>query len=195
LIFDEVSPGFRVGDDGAHGLVQVRPDRTGLGKIIGGGFPVGAFGGREEIMNALAPVGPVYQAGTLSGNPLAMTAGLTTLRILKRDKDTIYRKLEQTTASLVRGLADAARDCNVEVRINHIGSMFTVFFASGEVTDWASASQSDRARFSRFFQALLDRGVYFPPSQFETAFVSAAHDDEVIARTIEAARQAFRALV
>jgi glutamate-1-semialdehyde 2,1-aminomutase len=195
LIFDEVITGFRVSYQGAQGLYQVRPDLTCLGKIIGGGLPVGAFGGREEIMNALAPRGPVYQAGTLSGNPLAMTAGLTTLRILKRDKDTIYRKLEQTTASLVRGLADAARDGNVEIRINTIGSMVTVFFTSEEVTDWASASRSDRARFSRFFQALLDRGVYFPPSQFETAFVSAAHDDEVIARTIEAAREAFRALV
>lgn len=195
LIFDEVITGFRVGYQGAQGLYQVRPDLTCLGKIIGGGLPVGAFGGREEIMNEVAPVGPIYQAGTLSGNPLAMTAGLTTLRILKRDRDTLYPKLERLTASLARGIAEAARDHGIEIRINHIGSMMTVFFTSGEVTDWTSASQSDRARFSRFFQALLDRGIYFPPSQFETAFVSAAHDDEVIGRTIEAAREAFRALM
>lgn len=195
LIFDEVITGFRVGYQGAQGLYQVRPDLTCLGKIIGGGLPVGAFGGREEIMNEVAPVGPIYQAGTLSGNPLAMTAGLTTLRILKRDRDTLYPKLERLTASLVRGITEAARDHGIEIRINHIGSMMTVFFTSGEVTDWTSASQSDRARFSRFFQALLDRGIYFPPSQFETAFVSAAHDDEVIGRTIDAAREAFRALM
>lgn len=194
LIFDEVITGFRVGYHGAQGLYGVKPDLTCLGKIIGGGLPVGAFGGREEIMSQLAPVGPVYQAGTLSGNPLAMTAGLTTLRILKREKDTLYPKLERATAALVRGIADAARDHRVEIRINHIASMFTVFFTSEEVTDWALASLSDRARFGRFFQALLERGVYFPPSPFETAFVSAAHDEEVIARTIEAVREAFREL-
>ncbi len=192
LIFDEVITGFRVGYHGAQGHYRITPDLTCLGKIIGGGLPVGAFGGREDIMSQIAPLGPIYQAGTLSGNPLAMTAGLTTLRILKREKDTIYPQLEQTTAALTRGIAEAARDAGVDVRINHIASMFTVFFTSEDVTDWASASRSRRAQFGQFFHALLDRGVYLPPSQFETAFVSVAHDEEVIARTLAAMREAFR---
>jgi glutamate-1-semialdehyde 2,1-aminomutase len=192
LIFDEVITGFRVGYHGAQGLYGIRPDLTCLGKIIGGGLPVGAFGGRAEIMQWLAPEGPVYQAGTLSGNPLAMTAGLTTLRILKREKETLYPRLEQLTARLAEGIAREAERYGVPVRVTHIASMLTVFFTEGEVTDWASAARTDRERFRRFFHALLERGVYWPPSPFETAFVSAAHTEAEIERTLEAVRDAMR---
>lgn len=194
LIFDEVITGFRAGYHGAQGLFDIRPELTCLGKIIGGGLPVGAFGGREDIMNLLAPQGPVYQAGTLSGNPLAMTAGLTTLRILKRDKETIYPRLEKLTARLAEGIAAAAGEAGIEVRINRAGSTMTTFFTSEDVTDWASASTANRDLFGKFFQAMLTRGVYLPPSQFEAMFVSAAHTDDLIDRTIDATTEAFRGL-
>jgi glutamate-1-semialdehyde 2,1-aminomutase len=189
LIFDEVMTGFRVARGGAQQLYGVKPDMTCLGKIIGGGLPVGAFGGRREIMNVVAPAGPVYQAGTLSGNPLAVTAGLTTLRLLKDPG--IYERLERATARLVEGMTEAARKIGVPTTSNRVGSMFTTFFTSEPVFDWATANRSDRAAFARFFHAMLDEGVYLAPSQFEAAFVSARHDEEVIERTIEAARAAF----
>jgi glutamate-1-semialdehyde 2,1-aminomutase len=162
---------------------------TTLGKIIGGGLPVGAFGGRREIMEMVAPVGPVYQAGTLSGNPLAVTAGLTTLRLLK--EPAFYERIERAAARLVAGMSDAAREAGVSTVSNRVGSMFTTFFTSEPVRDWATANRSDRDAFARFFHAMLDEGVYLAPSQFEAAFVSTAHTDEIIERTIEAARKAF----
>jgi glutamate-1-semialdehyde 2,1-aminomutase len=189
LIFDEVMTGFRVARGGAQQLYGVKPDMTCLGKIIGGGLPVGAFGGRREIMNVVAPVGPVYQAGTLSGNPLAVTAGLTTLRLLKDPG--VYERLERATARLVEGMTEAAREAGVPTTNNRAGSMFTTFFTSEPVFDWTTANRSDRAAFARFFHAMLDEGVYLAPSQFEAAFVSARHNDEIIERTVEAARKAF----
>jgi glutamate-1-semialdehyde 2,1-aminomutase len=189
LIFDEVMTGFRVAYGGAQQLYGIKPDLTCLGKIIGGGLPVGAFGGRREIMDLVAPVGPVYQAGTLSGNPLAVTAGLTTLRLLKNSQ--IYAQLERATVGLVEGLTEAAREAGVETTSNRVGSMFTTFFTAEPVSDWATANRSDREAYARFFHAMLDEGVYLAPSQFEAAFVSAAHSAEVIERTITAARRAF----
>ncbi len=189
LIFDEVMTGFRVARGGAQQLYGVKPDMTTLGKIIGGGLPVGAFGGRREIMEVVAPVGPVYQAGTLSGNPLAVTAGLTTLRLLKAQD--VYEQLEKASARLVRGMTEAAREAGVPTISNRAGSMFTTFFSSEPVSDWTTAGRSDREAFARFFHAMLDAGVYLAPSQFEAAFLSTAHSDAIIDRTIEAARKAF----
>ena len=193
LIFDEVMTGFRISRAGAQGLYGVRPDLTTLGKILGGGLPVGAYGGRRDIMEWLSPLGPVYQAGTLSGNPCAMAAGLTALRRI--DRDETYRQLENAADTLARGLADAASSAGAPITINRVGSMFTVFFTATPVTDLATAKRSDTACFSRFFGALLKRGVLLPPSQFEAAFVSLAHDDGVIAETIRAAEEAFRECV
>ena len=190
LIFDEVMTGFRVARGGAQELYGIKPDVTTLGKILGGGLPVGAFGGRREIMDIVAPVGPVYQAGTLSGNPLAVTAGLTTLKLLKTLDP--YTQLERATARLVKGLAEAARSAGITTITNRVGSMFTGFFTAEPVYDWTSANRSDREAFARFFHAMLDEGVYLAPSQFESGFVSAAHDDAIIDRTIEAAGRAFK---
>ncbi|MFZ8828289.1 MAG: glutamate-1-semialdehyde 2,1-aminomutase [Armatimonadota bacterium] len=190
LIFDEVITGFRLTYGGAQHLFGIEPDMTCLGKIVGGGFPLAAYGGRREIMQAVAPLGPVYQAGTLSGNPVAVTAGLTTLRVLERDKP--YAELERRTNWLTDAIADAARAFNIPVQINRIASMFTVFFADQPVTDYASAKRSDTKRFARFFHALLQQGVFLPPSQFEAAFLSVAHSDEVLAQVAEAMRQAMR---
>ena len=192
LIFDEVITGFRVAFEGAQGYFGVIPDLTCLGKIIGGGLPVGAYGGRRKIMEMVAPSGPVYQAGTLSGNPLAVAAGLAVLRVLK-DR-TLYDELARRTESLATGLAAAAREAGVPVRINHIGSMLTVFFTGGPVTDYATARRSDTARFAAFFRSMLEQGVYLPPSQFEAWFLSAAHGEEELRRTLEAARKAFAAI-
>jgi glutamate-1-semialdehyde 2,1-aminomutase len=189
LIFDEVMTGFRLGLGGAQELYAIKPDLTCLGKIIGGGLPVGAFGGRNEVMDILAPTGPVYQAGTLSGNPLAVTAGLTTLRILRETNP--YPQLERSTAELVEGLSNAARAAGIETTSNRVGSMFTLFFGAGPVVDWTSANTSDRAQYASFFHAMLAEGVYFAPSQFEAGFVSTAHSDEIITRTVEAAERAF----
>ncbi|MDT7809778.1 MAG: glutamate-semialdehyde -aminomutase [Acidobacteriota bacterium] len=192
LIFDEVMTGFRLARGGAQELYNVTPDLTTLGKIIGGGLPVGAYGGRRDLMEQIAPAGPVYQAGTLSGNPLAMTAGLTVLRRL-RDRS-IYERLEEAGRRLCEGLAAEAREAGIETMTNRVGSMFTTFFTNSEVTDWPSAAKSDRERYGRFFHAMLDEGVYLAPSQFEAAFIGAAHTDELLDRTIEAARRAFRAI-
>jgi glutamate-1-semialdehyde-2,1-aminomutase len=179
LIFDEVMTGFRVSRGGVQGLVGVRPDLTALGKVIGAGLPVGAFGGRAEIMDQLSPEGPVYQAGTLSGNPLAMAAGLAQLRELDRING--WQLLDTIGAELERGIIDAAQAS--KLTFHRIGSMFCLFFSSGPVFDLASAQRSDTARFAKFFHTCLDRGVYLPPSQFETAFISTAHRTEDIDAT------------
>jgi len=189
LIFDEVMTGFRVARGGAQQLYGIKPDMTCLGKIIGGGLPVGAFGGRREIMDVVAPVGPVYQAGTLSGNPLAVTAGLTTLRLLRKLNP--YPALDRSTRRLVEGMGRAAAEAGWKTTSNRIGSMFTCFFTPDPVSDWTSASRSDREAFSRFFHAMLSEGVYLAPSQFEAGFVSVMHDDQTIDRTIEAAGRAL----
>jgi glutamate-1-semialdehyde 2,1-aminomutase len=191
LIFDEVMTGFRLAFGGAEELYGIHPDLTTMGKIIGGGLPVGAYGGPSEIMNLVAPLGPMYQAGTLSGNPLAMAAGLATLNHLRDHKSEIYPRLEKLSAELVTGVAAAAKEAGVPVCHNRVGSMFTWFFTQGPVTDWDSAAKSDTEAFGRFFRAMLDNGVYLPPSQFEAAFMSAAHTEEDIQKTIEAAKQAF----
>ncbi|HEX5735649.1 MAG TPA: glutamate-1-semialdehyde 2,1-aminomutase [Blastocatellia bacterium] len=192
LIFDEVITGFRVAYGGAQELYSVKPDMTCLGKIIGGGLPVGAFGGRAEVMDHVAPLGAVYQAGTLSGNPLAVRAGLTVLRLLK-DIDP-YEELDRRAAKLEQGLRDAAAEAGIQTTINRVGSMLTTFFTAKEVTDWPSAKASDTELYARFFRAMLEEGVYLAPSQFECAFVSLAHIDEVIDNTISAARTALSSL-
>ncbi len=192
LIFDEVITGFRVAFGGAQSLYGIRPDMTCLGKIVGGGFPLAAYGGRKEIMQSVAPLGPVYQAGTLSGNPVAVTVGLKTLEILERDNP--YSELKSKTRQLTKAIADAAKEFAIPVQINRIASMFTVFFTDQPVTDYSSAKRSDTQSYARFFHALLECGVYFPPSQFEAAFVSTAHDEGAIAATQEAVRFAMKAL-
>jgi glutamate-1-semialdehyde 2,1-aminomutase len=192
LIFDEVISGFRVAYGGAQELYGIKPDLTCLGKIIGGGLPVGAFGGRAEVMEMIAPLGPVYQAGTLSGNPLAMAAGLATLRCLKEFSP--YAELERRGRKLEEGLREAATSASVPCTVNRVGSILTAFFTPGPVTDWASAKQSDTGAYARFFGAMLEQGVYLAPSQFECAFLSIEHTDEVIERTLEAARLAMARL-
>jgi len=189
LIFDEVMTGFRVEWGGAQSLYSMTPDLTCLGKIIGGGFPVGAFGGRHEIMEKLAPMGPVYQAGTLSGNPIAMTAGLTTLQILKSKKP--YPALAAKTQDLVAHIKSEAKKKRIPIQVNHVGSMFTVFFSNYAVTSYISATQSNTRRYAVFFHELLKRGVYLPPSQFEAAFVSTAHTSEVMKKAKKAFSKAL----
>ena len=189
LVFDEVITGFRLGLGGAQAQYGVTPDLTCLGKIIGGGLPVGAYGGRADIMGRVAPEGPVYQAGTLSGNPLAMAAGCAALDALRRPG--AYERLSALTARLVDGLAAAAKGAGAEITINRVASMFTVFFCPGPVTDYGSAKASDTARFARFFRGMLRRGVYLPPAQFEAAFVSLAHTELDVDTTVRAAREAF----
>ncbi len=189
LIFDEVMTGFRVSRGGAQELYNVTPDITTLGKIIGGGLPVGAYGASKEIMNHIAPAGNIYQAGTLSGNPLAMTAGLVTL---KRLRDTaVYQKLERAGERLCEGISNAASDAGIKTVTNRVGSMFTTFFTDAPVTDWTSATRCSRDLYGKFFHAMLAEGVYLAPSQFEAAFISTAHTDEMLSQTIEAARRIF----
>jgi glutamate-1-semialdehyde 2,1-aminomutase len=192
LIFDEVMTGFRLSSGGAQVLFGIRPDLTCLGKIIGGGLPVGAYGGRADVMDHIAPSGPVYQAGTLSGNPLAMAAGAVTLDLLQRAGT--YKRLELLTARLHAGLLGATDEADVKVTINRVGSMITLFFTPGPVFDYASAKTSDTALFARFFHGLLARGIYFPPAQFEAAFVSLAHTESDIDATVRAAGEIFREL-
>jgi len=192
LIFDEVMTGFRVARGGAQERYGIRPDITTLGKIIGGGLPVGAYGGSREIMNNIAPAGSIYQAGTLSGNPLSMTAGLVTLRRL-RDKS-VYERLERSSQKLCAGLAGAAEEAGVTTVTNRVGSMWTSFFTGEPVVDWDSANKCDRQLYGKFFHAMLEEGIYLAPSQFEAAFVSLAHTDDVIEQTIEAARKAIHRL-
>ncbi|OAT85550.1 glutamate-1-semialdehyde-2,1-aminomutase [Desulfotomaculum copahuensis] len=191
LIFDEVMTGFRVAYGGAQERFGINPDLTCLGKIIGGGLPVGAYGGKREIMERVAPAGPVYQAGTLSGNPLAVTAGLATLRILQHPGT--YAELERKSARLADGLARAAADAGVPVTLNRVGAMLCLFFTDHPVTDYESACRSNTARFAAFFRTMLSGGVYLAPSQFEAVFISLAHSGEQIDRTVEAAHKAFAA--
>ena len=189
LIFDEVISGFRASAGGAQAIFGITPDLTCLGKIIGGGFPVGAYGGRTDIMNMVAPAGPVYQAGTLSGNPVAMTAGLWAL---KRLPPGLYRDLARRTSALVAGLADAARAARVSLQINAFGSVLTPFFTASPVRDYDSALAANTMAYAAFFRGLLERGIYPPPSQFEAWFLSAAHTDAHVRRTIDAARRAMK---
>ncbi|HQK93037.1 MAG TPA: glutamate-1-semialdehyde 2,1-aminomutase [Armatimonadota bacterium] len=191
LVFDEVITGFRVGYSGAQGLYGVTPDLTTLGKIIGGGFPIGAYGGRRDIMEHMAPVGSINQAGTLAGNPVAVSVGLEMLRALREPG--VYERLEARAAALAEGLASAAKAAGVPMTINRVGSMMTPFFCAGPVTDWETADQSDRQAFARFFRHMLDTGVYLPPSQMEALFVSTAHTSDDINRTVALAAEALRA--
>src|SRR5438445_4636839 len=192
LVFDEVITGFRLSTGGAQVLYGVKPDLTCLGKIIGGGLPVGAYGGRAEIMDQVAPSGPVYQAGTLSGNPLAMAAGIATIDLLQRAGT--YKRLDTLAARLHAGLLGAREEADVKVTINRVGSMITLFFTPGPVVDYATAKKSDTALFARFFHGLLARGIYFPPAQFETAFLSLAHTEGDVDTTVRAANEIFREL-
>ena len=190
LILDEVMTGFRVAPGGAQTLYGVVPDLSCFGKVIGGGLPVGAYGGRAELMDRIAPSGPVYQAGTLSGNPLAMRAGIETLDLLAEPG--AYERLESLSLRLASGFAAAAKEAGIPSVVNRVGSMLTGFFTAGPVTDYATASKADTKRYARFFHAMLARGVYLAPSQFEAAFVSTAHDEALIDRTVQAAREAMK---
>jgi glutamate-1-semialdehyde 2,1-aminomutase len=190
LIFDEVMTGFRVAYGGAQSLFQIEPDLTTLGKIVGGGLPVGAYGGRADIMDQILPVGPVFQAGTLSGNPLATAAGITTLKLLRNTAP--YARLEQLGARLEAGLRQAATAAGVPHSITRVGSMLTLFFNPEPVVDWPTASRSDTAAYARFFWGLIERGIYFPCSQYEALFISAAHTEADIDQTIAAAGEALR---
>ncbi len=190
LIFDEVMSGFRVSRGGAQELAKIKPDLTVLGKVLGGGMPIGAFGGSVEIMRSLAPEGPVYQAGTLSGNPMAVAGGLATLKKLKDRKQ--YKRLEKLSLNLAEGLKEASQRQGITTYQNRVGSMMTLFFCAGPVTDYASALSSDTSRYARFFHSMLDRGIYLAPSQFEAAFVSLAHTERDIGNTVAAAEEAFR---
>ena len=192
LIFDEVITGFRVAYGGAQSRYGVSPDLTCLGKIIGGGLPVGAYGGRADIMKLVAPEGPVYQAGTLSGNPLAVTAGIETLKLLK--KAGVYRQLEERGRQLGEGLSRAAREAGLQVTLNRVGSMMTLFFTPGPVTDYASAKKSDTQAYAKYFRAMLSQGIYLAPSQFEAVFLSTAHTPADLNKALKAARAAFNKL-
>jgi glutamate-1-semialdehyde 2,1-aminomutase len=194
LIFDEVMTGFRLALGGAQEQFGIDPDLTCLGKIIGGGVPCAAFGGKARMMNLLAPLGPVYQAGTLSGNPLAMAAGIATLRYLSAHEAEVYPGLDQRTAAVAEGIAAGARDAGIVMETNRAGSMVTWFLTTGQVTDFASAAKSDTEAFGRFHRAMLDQGVWLPPSQFEAAFLSTAHTAEDIEFTVDAARKAFASM-
>jgi glutamate-1-semialdehyde 2,1-aminomutase len=191
LILDEVMTGFRLSLGGAQQIYGIDPDLTTLGKILGGGLPCGAFGGRADVMEFLAPLGPVYQAGTLSGNPLAMAAGIATLRHLIEHQGEIYTELENTTAAIADGVTELAREAGVAMTTNRVGSMWTWFFTADAVTDFAQASKSDTDRFGRFHRRMMEAGVWLPPSQFEAAFLSAAHGPVEVALLLEAAREAL----
>ncbi len=192
LIFDEVMTGFRVHPGGAQTRYGIKPDLTALGKVIGGGLPVGAYGGRKEIMEMVAPVGPMYQAGTLSGNPLAMTAGIATLAVFKQEG--VWDRLEAAGEKLITGIAQAAADAGVPIQHSRVGTMFGFFFNDQPVSGWHSAATSDTEKFGRFHRAMLEQGVYLAPSQFEAGFISTKHGDQEIEKTIAAAAQAFKAL-
>ena len=192
LIFDEVISGFRVTYGGYQNLIGITPDLTCLGKIIGGGLPVGAFGGRRDIMDTLAPDGPVYQAGTLSGNPLAMAAGVTTLEILKNEKD--YGKLAEKTAGLCREIETLFEESGLPHSLNRVGSMFTAFFTDGDVVDYVSASKSDTDLFGQYFRAMLEQGIFIAPSQFEASFLSFAHTDGDLEKTLKGIKAALTSM-
>jgi glutamate-1-semialdehyde 2,1-aminomutase len=192
LIFDEVMTGFRVHRGGAQALYGIQPDLTTLGKVIGGGLPVGAYAGRREIMQLIAPAGPVYQAGTLAGNPLAMAAGTAALDLIWDDK--VWAELERRAAQLEQGIAAAASKAGIPICQTRVGTMFTTFFTETEPQDWNSVKEADTRRFGAFFRKMLENGVYLAPSQFEAGFISIRHDEQVIGRTIEAAEKAFAEL-
>jgi len=192
LIFDEVITGFRVACGGAQAIYGVTPDLTCLGKIIGGGLPVGAYGGRRQIMEMVAPLGPVYQAGTLSGNPLVMTAGIETLKVLSQPG--VYEQLEAKSSALAEGIAKMAAEAGINLYIGRVASLLTIFFTAKAVVDYESARQADTKLFARFFQQLLSAGIYWPPSQFEAAFISTAHTDEDIQFTLGAIKTALSSL-
>jgi glutamate-1-semialdehyde 2,1-aminomutase len=194
LIFDEVMTGFRLALGGAQEVFGIDPDLTCLGKIIGGGVPCAAFGGKARMMDLLAPLGPVYQAGTLSGNPLAMAAGIATLRYLDEHRVSVYRELETRTGAVVEGISAAGREAGIAMETNRVGSMVTWFFTSTPVTDFSTASTSDTEAFGRFHRSMLDQGVWLPPSQFEASFVSAAHTGADIDMTVAAARKVFASM-
>jgi glutamate-1-semialdehyde 2,1-aminomutase len=191
LLFDEVITGFRVALGGAQARWEVRPDLTALGKILGGGLPVGAYGGRRDLMERVAPAGPVYQAGTLAGNPLAMAAGRETLRVLE-EQPQIYARLEDLGARLEEGLLDAARPWRDRLCVQRVGSLLTLFFGPGPIRDFDAALRCDRAAYGRFFHGMLRRGVHLPPAQFEAWFLSAAHGDEEVHLALDAARESLR---
>jgi glutamate-1-semialdehyde 2,1-aminomutase len=193
LIFDEVITGFRLAYGGAQTVFKIEPDLTTLGKIIGGGLPVGAYGGRREIMQRVAPLGPVYQAGTLSGNPLAMRAGLETLKLLSAPG--FYDDLNRKAARLIEGLRSAVDDSGVAGQVSSVGSLLTLFFTKQPVRDYAGAQRSDTRRYAAFFGEMLDRNVFLPPSQFEALFVSAAHTEDDIDRTVAACREGLNSLL
>jgi len=192
LMFDEVMTGFRLAFGGASELYNIKADLVTMGKIIGGGLPVGAYGGPAKIMDMVAPLGPVYQAGTLSGNPLAMAAGITMLSQLKQNRQQYYRQLDEYAGKLVAGVVDAAKSTGVAITANRVGSMFTWFFTDKTVTDWDSAATCDTAKFGRFHNAMLNAGIWLPPSQFEAAFLSVAHTPKDIEKTIAAAEEALK---
>ncbi len=189
LIFDEVMTGFRVAYGGAQSVYDIKPDMTCLGKVIGGGLPVGAYGGRKDIMSMVSPEGPVYQAGTLSGNPLAMTAGIETLKILSNPK--IYKKLEEIASNLEEGLIDASKKAKVETKFYRAGTMFCTYFTDKDVVDYKTAKLSDTSKFSKFFWGMLKRGINLAPSQFEAGFISLAHSKSDIEKTVKAAYETF----
>lgn len=190
LIFDEVMTGFRVHKGGAQTLYNIQPDLTTLGKVIGGGLPVGAYGGKKEIMQLVAPLGPMYQAGTLSGNPLAMSAGIAVLNLIRGEKT--WERLEQAAVKLEAGIASAAKHAGVPIQQMLVGTMFTTFFSETKPVDWNTVKVADKIRFGKFFQKMLENGVYLAPSQFEAGFISILHTDEIIDRTIEATAESFR---
>jgi len=192
LIFDEVMTGFRVHKGGAQTLYGIKPDLTTLGKVIGGGLPVGAYGGKKEIMQLVAPLGPMYQAGTLSGNPLAMSAGIAALDLIKA-KD-CWEEMEQAARRLESGISSAAQKAGIPIQQTRVGTMFTTFFSETKPVDWNTVRVADKTRFGKFFQKMLENGVYLAPSQFEAGFLSVLHDDGIIDATIEAATDAFHDL-
>lgn len=189
LIFDEVMTGFRVHRGGAQTLYNIKPDLTTLGKVIGGGLPVGAYGGKKEIMQMVAPVGPMYQAGTLAGNPLAMSAGIATLNLLKAEG--IWQNLEQAAGRLEAGISSAAKKAGIPIRQTRVGTMFTTFFSETEPRDWSTVKVADKEHFRKFFQKMLGNGVYLAPSQFEAGFISIMHNETIIEETIAAVMDAF----
>jgi glutamate-1-semialdehyde 2,1-aminomutase len=191
LIFDEVMTGFRVHPGGVQGLMNIRTDLTTLGKVIGGGLPIGAYGGRKDIMQQIAPQGPIYQAGTLSGNPLACASGIATLEILRKQD---FRTLHAKSQRLVHGLVDAAKEAGIALQGDAEGGMFGVFFGKDKVTSFEAAQKTDIPRFNKFFHLMLERGVYLAPSAYEACFMSFAHDDALLEQTIAAAKDAFRVL-
>jgi glutamate-1-semialdehyde 2,1-aminomutase len=190
LIFDEVMTGFRVHRGGAQTLYKIQPDLTTLGKVIGGGLPVGAYGGKKEIMQLVAPAGPMYQAGTLSGNPLAMSAGIATLNLIREDE--CWIQLEQSAVKLETGVSSVAEQAGIPIRQTRVGTMFTTFFSETRPVNWNTVKVADKARFGKYFQKMLENGVYLAPSQFEAGFLSIMHTDAIIERTLEAVTEAFR---